>query len=91
MLAGHEIPLFDFTLFGKTPQTLQEKFLPFPAAQAANCFTMSCQSWFSFATRYFAYRLDAPPFRRTATVMRNRRNVLDGIDVHTDAGKRADG
>jgi hypothetical protein len=44
MLAGHEIPLFDFAFLSKTPQTFQEEFLPFPAAQAANCFTMSCQS-----------------------------------------------
>ncbi len=51
MLAGHEIPLFDFALLCKTPQALQEKFLAFPAAQAANCFTMSCQSCISFATR----------------------------------------
>src|SRR5580704_17239320 len=71
VLAGHEIPLFDFALLCKTPKALQEKLLAFPAAQAANCFTMSCQSCFSFATRTCVYRLDAPTFRRAATVMRN--------------------
>jgi len=48
MLAGHEVALFDFTLLGKAPQALQEEFLAFPAAQAANRFTMSRQLSFSF-------------------------------------------
>jgi hypothetical protein len=48
MLAGHKIALFDFTLLGKAPQALQEEFLAFPAAQAANRFTMSGQLSFSF-------------------------------------------
>src|SRR5580693_9614980 len=91
MLAGHEIPLFDFALFCKTPQALQEELLPFPAAQTANCFTMSCQCSFSFTTRLFASRLNAAPFRRPATVVRYRRYVLDRIDMHPHAGKRADG
>jgi hypothetical protein len=51
MLAGHEIPLFDFALFGKAPQAFQEELLPFSPAQAANRFTMSCQRSFSLATR----------------------------------------
>jgi hypothetical protein len=48
MLAGHKIALFDFTLLSKTPQALEEEFLAFPAAQAANRFTMSGQLSFSF-------------------------------------------
>jgi hypothetical protein len=50
MLAGHEIALFDGAFFRKTPETLQEKLLAFPAAQPANRFTMSCQVLLSFFT-----------------------------------------
>src|SRR5271169_2038109 len=52
---------------------------------------MSCQCRFSFATRVYASRLDAPPFGRPATVVRDGRYVLDGIDVKADAGKSTDG
>jgi hypothetical protein len=48
MLTRHKIALFDFTFFSKTPHALQEEFLAFPAAQAANRFTMSRQLSFSF-------------------------------------------
>jgi hypothetical protein len=43
MLPGNEIALFNRALFCKTPQAFQEEFLPFPSAQPANRFTMSCQ------------------------------------------------
>jgi hypothetical protein len=50
VLSGNEVALFDGALFGKTPQAFEEEFLPFAPAQAANCFTMSCQSLFSFCS-----------------------------------------
>jgi hypothetical protein len=49
MLAGNEIALFDGAFFRKTPETFQEKLLAFPAAEPANCFTMSCQVLLSFS------------------------------------------
>jgi hypothetical protein len=50
MLAGNKIALFDGAFFSKTPEAFQEEFLPFPAAQPANCFTMSCQVLLSFTS-----------------------------------------
>jgi hypothetical protein len=49
VLPRNKIALLDGAFFCKTPQTFQEEFHPFPAAQAANCFTMSCQSLVSFS------------------------------------------
>ena len=43
VLSWNEIALLDRALFRKTPEAFQEKLLPFPAAQPANRFTMSCQ------------------------------------------------
>jgi hypothetical protein len=48
MLPGNEIALFNRALFCKTPQAFQEELLPFPSAQPANRFTMSCQVLLSF-------------------------------------------
>jgi hypothetical protein len=48
MLSGDEVALFDRAFFRKTPEALKEEFHPFPAAQPANCFTMSCQVLLSF-------------------------------------------
>jgi hypothetical protein len=48
VLAGNEIALLDGAFFRKTPEAFQEEFLPLPAAQPANRFTMSCQLLFSF-------------------------------------------
>src|SRR4029077_3359715 len=48
VLSGDEVALFDRAFFRKTPETLEEEFHPFPAAQPANCFTMSCQVLLSF-------------------------------------------
>jgi hypothetical protein len=48
MLAGHKIALFNGAFFRKTPEAFQEELLPFPAAQPANRFAMSCQVLFSF-------------------------------------------
>jgi hypothetical protein len=50
MLAGDKIALFNGAFFSKTPEAFQEKLLAFPAAQPANCFTMSCQVLLSFFT-----------------------------------------
>ena len=49
VLSGNEVALFDGALLRKTPQAFQEQLLPFPAAQPANCFSMSCQIRFSFS------------------------------------------
>jgi hypothetical protein len=48
MLAGNKIALLNGAFFRKTPEAFQEEFLPFPTAQPANRFTMSCQVLFSF-------------------------------------------
>jgi hypothetical protein len=48
VLAGNEIALFYRALFSKTPEAFQEELLPFPTAQPANRFTMSCQVLLSF-------------------------------------------
>ncbi len=48
VLARNEVSLFDGALFCKAPQAFQEQLLAFPAAQPANCFTMSCHLTFSF-------------------------------------------
>src|SRR5215469_3175029 len=50
VLARNEVALFDGALFRKTPEALEEEFHPFPAAQPANSFTMSCQVLLSFAS-----------------------------------------
>jgi hypothetical protein len=47
MLSGDEVALLNRTLLRKAPQTFQKQLLPFPAAQAANRFSMSCQLLFS--------------------------------------------
>ena len=92
MLAGHEIPLLDGAFLGETPQAFQEQLLPFPAAQPANCFPMSCHFVFSFCffrIRDRQIRLYAAPLRRTAAVVRNRRDVFDVHDVQSGGGQRA--
>jgi hypothetical protein len=43
MLPRNEVALFDRAFFRKTPEALQEEFLPFTTAQPANRFTMSSQ------------------------------------------------
>jgi hypothetical protein len=43
MLPRNEVALLDGAFFCKTPEAFQEEFLPFPTAQPANRFTMSCQ------------------------------------------------
>src|SRR5260370_23584471 len=49
MLARYEVALLNRALLGKAPQPFQKELLPFPAAQAANRFTMSCQVLLSFS------------------------------------------
>ena len=48
VLARNEIALLNRAFFSKTPEAFQEELLPFPAAQPANRFTMSCQVLLSF-------------------------------------------
>src|SRR5712664_1252451 len=43
VLSRNEVALLNGTLLRETPQTFQKQLLPFPAAQAANRFSMSCQ------------------------------------------------
>src|SRR4029077_7978180 len=43
MLTRNEVALFNRALLRETPQTFQKQLLPFPAAQAADRFSMSCQ------------------------------------------------
>src|SRR4029077_7456413 len=50
VLARNEVALFDGALFCKTPEAFEEEFHPFPSAQPANSFTMSCQVLLSFAS-----------------------------------------
>jgi hypothetical protein len=50
VLARHEVALFDSAFFCKTPEAFEEEFHPFPSAQPANSFTMSCQVLLSFAS-----------------------------------------
>src|SRR5579862_1115891 len=50
VLAWNEVALFDGALFCKTPEAFEEEFHPFPSAQPANSFTMSCQVLLSFAS-----------------------------------------
>jgi hypothetical protein len=49
MLPRNEIPLLNRTFFGETPQAFQEELLPFPSAQPANRFPVSCHFVFSFS------------------------------------------
>ena len=50
VLAGNEVALFNGAFFCKAPEAFQEEFHPFPAAQPANSFAMSCQVLLSFAS-----------------------------------------
>jgi hypothetical protein len=50
MLPRNEVALLDRAFFRKTPEAFQEELLPFPTAQPANRFTMSCQLLVSFKT-----------------------------------------
>src|SRR5260370_29867563 len=62
---------------------------PLCAERSARC-AESC----SLRTAHCPLRacvLDSPALRRTATVVRDWRHVLDGLDVETARGKRADG
>src|SRR2546430_494261 len=47
MLPGNEVALLDGALLRKPTQAFQKKLLPFPAAQAADCISVSCQLLFS--------------------------------------------
>src|SRR6267143_3580767 len=47
VLPRHEIALLDRALLRKASQAFQEQLLPFPAAQAADCISVSCQLLFS--------------------------------------------
>src|SRR5438132_853605 len=47
MLPGNEVALLDGALLRKTTQAFQKQLLPFPAAQAADCISVSCQLLFS--------------------------------------------
>src|ERR1700723_1403488 len=48
VLSGNKVALLDRAFFRKTPEAFQEELLPFPTAQPANRFTMSCQVLISF-------------------------------------------
>src|SRR5215471_9071464 len=50
VLPRNEVALFDGALLRKAAQALQKQLLPFPAAQAADGITMSCQRCFSFTS-----------------------------------------
>src|SRR6267154_1063928 len=47
MLPRHEVALLDRALLRKATQAFQKQLLPFPAAQAADCISVSCQLLFS--------------------------------------------
>src|ERR1700741_3204654 len=93
VLARNKVALFDGTLFCKTPEAFEEEFHPFPSAQPANSFTMSCQVLLSFASAtetlrskdlsYKKSKLDATPLWRTAAIVRHGRHILNRIDVQT--------
>src|SRR4029077_10448256 len=94
VLARNEVALFDGALFCKTPETFEEEFHPFPSAQPADSFTMSCQVLLSFASAAKPLapknpNLHASAFRRAAAVVRHRRYVLDRVDVQTRVGQRS--
>jgi hypothetical protein len=90
VLSGREIAFLDGAFFRKTPEAFEEEFHPFPAAQPANCFTMSCQLPFSFY-RYLSLLhaanakkiSDATALGRPATVVRDRRDVFNQANVQS--------
>src|SRR5262249_12624748 len=47
VLPRNEVALFNGALLGEATQSLQKQLLPFPAAQAADCISVSCQLLFS--------------------------------------------
>src|SRR5882672_8645662 len=47
VLPRHEVALLDRALLRKATQAFQKQLLPFPAAQAADCISVSCQLLFS--------------------------------------------
>src|SRR5216684_2282036 len=47
VLPRHEVALLNRALLRKATQAFQKQFLPFPAAQAADCISVSCQLLFS--------------------------------------------
>src|SRR5260370_11734861 len=47
MLPRHEVALLNRALLRKATQAFQKQLLPFPAAQAADCISVSCQLLFS--------------------------------------------
>jgi hypothetical protein len=47
VLSRNEVALLNRALLREAPQSFQKQLLPFPAAQAADCISVSCQLRFS--------------------------------------------
>src|SRR5260370_1576318 len=56
VLSRNEVALLDGTLLREAPQTLQKQLLPLPAAQAADCISVSCQLLFSLPKTLETFR-----------------------------------
>jgi hypothetical protein len=52
VLARHKIALLNRAFLGEAPQAFQEELLPFPSAQPANSFAVSCHLLLSFASDF---------------------------------------
>src|SRR5271168_2752131 len=81
MLARNKIALFDGAFFCKAPETFEEEFHPFPAAQPANSFAMSCQVLLSFASVAVPKSLKSghgTACRAPTTVLRQTRRRFGG-------------
>src|SRR5712692_10166951 len=59
VLPRHEIALLNGAFLRKATQALQKQLLPFPAAEPANRFAMSCQRYFSFTRTTFRFQKDS--------------------------------
>src|SRR3989454_4713787 len=55
MLPRHEVALLDRALLRKATEALQKQLLPFPAAQAADCISVSCQLLFSLPKTFIIF------------------------------------
>ena len=82
VLAGRVVALLDRALLGEAAVALQEQLHALAAAQPADGTSVS---------RHCYAPLDPAPLGRPATVVRDGRDVPDGLDLHSRRLQRADG
>src|ERR1700751_3713550 len=74
MLTRYKVALLNRALVREASQPLQKQLLPFPAAQAADCISVSCQLLFSLP--------------KTLGTLWNRHSCLSGFVCHSEEDRQ---